>query len=113
MKTPAHLYIESLRQDLHSRHSHRMLLILDRDAVLAEIKAGDSRLQKLDLRFAQDLRKRAPKDVLISGKLMEPWTHDEGVRFVDQGNLDRLAGHFTGQAQGKEQARNPRAKNKN
>jgi hypothetical protein len=33
-------------------------LILDRDAVLAGIKAGDSSLQKLDLRFAQDLRKR-------------------------------------------------------
>jgi len=90
-----------------------LLLILDRDAVLAGIKAGDSRLKKLNLRFAQDLRKRAPEDVLISGKLMEPWTHHEGVRFVDQGNLDRLAGHFTGQAQGKEQARNPRAKNKN
>jgi hypothetical protein len=88
-----------------------LLLILDRDAVLAEIKAADSRLKKLDLRFAQDLRKRAPEDALIGGKLMEPGAHGEGVRFVDQRDLDRLAGHFAGQAQGKEQARNPRAKN--
>ncbi len=36
-----------------------LLLILDRDAVLAGIKAGDARLKKLDLRVAQDLRKRA------------------------------------------------------
>jgi hypothetical protein len=35
--------------------------------------------------------------VLMSGKLMEPWTDHEGVRFVDQGNLDRLVGHFTGE----------------
>jgi hypothetical protein len=90
-----------------------LLLILDRDAVLAGIKAGDSRLKKLDLRFAQDLRKRAPKDALIGGKLMEPGAHGEGVRFVDQGDLYGLVGHFAGQAQGKEQASNPGAKNEN
>ena len=81
--------------------------------MLAEVKAGDARLKKLDLCFAQDLRKRAPKDALLGGKLMEPWTHHEGVRFVDQRDLDRLAGHTALQAQGKEQARNPHAKNKN
>jgi hypothetical protein len=35
----------------------------------------------------------------------------KGVRFIDQRDLDGLVGHFAGQAQGKEQARNPRAKN--
>src|SRR5205807_10324273 len=90
-----------------------LLLILDCDAVLARIKAGNSRLKKLDLRFAQDLRKRASKDALIGGKLMEPGAHGEGVRFVDQGDLDGLVGHFAGQAQGKEQARNTGAKNEN
>src|SRR2546426_2581971 len=37
---------------------------------------------------------------LVGGKLMEPGAHDEGVQFVDQGDLDRLASHFAGQAQG-------------
>jgi hypothetical protein len=88
-----------------------LLLILDCDAVLAGIKAGNASLKKLDLRVAQDLRKRATKDVLVGGKLMESGTHGEGVRFIDQRDLDGLVGHFAGQAQGKEQARNPRAKN--
>ncbi len=79
-----------------------LLLIQDRDAPLAGMKADDARLEKLDAARAQDLWKRALRDVLIGGKLMEPGAYHEGVRLVDQGDLDRGVFHFTGEAQGKE-----------
>jgi hypothetical protein len=90
-----------------------LLLIQNRDAALAGIKASDSSLKKLDLRLTQNLQKRATKDALMGGKLVESGAYREGVCFVDQSDLGRLVGHFAGQTQGKEQARNPRAKNKN
>jgi hypothetical protein len=73
-----------------------LLLIQDCDAALSGFNAGNSPLNKLNLRLAQNLSKRATKDALIGGKLMEPGAYSERVRFVNQRNLDRLMGHFAG-----------------
>ena len=71
-----------------------LVLIQDRDASPFQIMVADAAMNKPDRRFAQNLQKRAAEDALIGGQLVESGTHDEGVSFVNQGDLDRGAAYF-------------------